>query len=366
MTMRVPAEIIRQQITSILNSWGMEAGLVRATADAMVATDLAGVDSHGISMLMDYEKSAKKGKLNLKAKPRIVRETPVTALIDADAGLGHPAATMGMELAIRKAQAMHVGVVTVRNSHHFGAAGYYSSLATKCGLIGLVTSASRTINTVPTRSAVPVLGTNPISFAAPTRRNRPFLLDMATASAAANKVKVYDFYKKPLPSGWVVNEKGEAVTDAAEALNIIHERPKDIGGGLTPVGGKPEMASHKGYGLAVLAHVLGGTLSGASFSPVRVKTQKAEDPDDLGHFFMALDPKAFRDEGEFEDDMDTVIDVLHNARPVDPAEPVLVHGDPEAMICEDRLKNGVPIPPALAEKIKGICERSGVPFLLKA
>jgi LDH2 family malate/lactate/ureidoglycolate dehydrogenase len=216
--MNVSADRVREQITSILTAWGMDADLVRTTAEVMVATDLSGVDSHGISMLMDYEQSRSKGKLNLKAKPRIVRDSPVTALVDADAGLGHPAAVMGMELAIRKALAMGVGVVSVFNSHHFGAAGYYAALAPKRGLIGFVTSATRTFGVVPTRAKVPMLGTNPIAFAAPTRRNRPFLLDMATATVASNKVKVYDLNGKLLPAGWVLDEHGKPVIDPAAAL----------------------------------------------------------------------------------------------------------------------------------------------------
>jgi LDH2 family malate/lactate/ureidoglycolate dehydrogenase len=363
--MNVSPERAREQIASILTAWGMESGLVRTTAEAMVETDLAGVDSHGISMLMDYERSKMKGKLNLNARPRIVRENAVTALVDADAGLGHPAAVMGMELAIEKAFAMSVGVVSVFNSHHFGAAGYYAALAPKRGLIGLVTSGTRTINTVPTRAAVPVLGTNPIAFAAPARRHRPFLLDMATATVAANKVKVYDLNGKPIPAGWVMDERGQPITDPAKALHVIHDAPKEQGGGLTPVGGTPEMSSHKGYGLSLLAHILGGTLSGGSFSPIRVRTQRPQDPDNIGHFFMALDPKAFRDEGAFEEDLDAVIDVLHGAKPVDPHAPVLVHGDPEALTREQRLREGIPIPKKLADQIRAICERAGVPFVLE-
>ena len=363
--MNVAAERLSGQITSILTAWGMEAKLVKTTAEAMVETDLAGVDSHGISMLMDYEKSKIKGKLNLTARPRIVRQNAATALIDADAGLGHPVAVMAMELAIEKALAIGVGIVSVRNSHHFGAAGYYASLASNRGLIGLVTSATRTINTVPTRSAVPLLGTNPIAFSAPARRNRPFLLDMATATVASNKVKVYELNNKPLPPGWVVDEHGKSVTDPAAAMNILFDRPKDQGGGLTPVGGTPELSSHKGYGLAMLAHILGGTLSGASFSPLRVKTQRPQDPDNLGHFFMAIDPKAFRVDGEFEHDLDAAIDVLHNTRPADPAQPVLVHGDLEARVREHRLRDGIPIPKKLSDRIRAICERCGAPFVLE-
>jgi LDH2 family malate/lactate/ureidoglycolate dehydrogenase len=356
------AERVREQIVSILESWGMDREIVRTAAEVMVETDLAGVDSHGVSMLMDYESSKSKGKLNLKARPRVVKETAVTALVDADAGLGHPAAVMGMKLAIDKAKAMGVAVVSVFNSHHFGAAGYYAALASTEGLVGMVTSATRSIAVVPTRGAVPVLGTNPIAFAAPARRNRPFLLDMATSSVANNKIKVYELNGKRLPAGWVLDEHGEAVTDPAVALKIVYGNK--TGGGQTPLGGTAEMSSHKGYGLALMVHILGGTLSGASFSPIRVKTQKPSDPDRLGHFFMAIDPQVFRPEGAFEDDLDAVIDVLHATPAVDPARPVLVPGDPEAQSRERRLREGIPLPASLLEKLRGVCERSGVAFIL--
>ena len=360
--MNVPAERVRAQIVSILTSWGMDAQQVQTTAQAMLETDLSGVDSHGISMLMDYQSSRDKGKLNLAARPRIVRENAVTALIDADAGLGHPAAAMGMELAITKARALGVGVVTVRNSHHFGAAGYYAALASKQGLIGMVTSATRSINTVPTRGTIPVLGTNPIAFAAPARRNRAVLLDMATSSVAANKVRVYELKGKPVPAGWVLDERGVPVTDAALATDYLFNR--DVGG-LTPLGGTEEMASYKGYGLGLMAHILGGVLSGSSFSPIRVKTQKPEDPDNLGHFFMAIDPKLFRADGEFEDDLDDAIDLLHAVPPIDAVRPVLVPGDPEALERERRLRDGIPVPDALMAQLRTVCLQCNVPFLLE-
>jgi LDH2 family malate/lactate/ureidoglycolate dehydrogenase len=359
--MNVPAERVREQIVSIFTAWGMDPGLVKTAAHVMVETDLAGVDSHGVSMLMDYDAYRRRGKLNLKAKPRVVREGPVTALIDADAGLGHPAAAMAMALAIEKAKEMHVGVVTVFNSHHFGAAGYYAAMASKAGMVGMVTSATRTIGVVPTRARVPVLGTNPIAFAAPAKRNAPFLLDMATSAAANNKIKVYGLNGKPIPAGWVLDDQGDAVTDPDAALRIVYETKK---GGLTPLGGTPEMSSHKGYGLALMAHILGGALPGASFSPIRILTQKASDPDRLGHFFMAIDPKAFRPEGAFEDDLDAVIDLLHATPPLDPAAPVLVPGDPEAAARERRLREGIPLPDSLLAKLRKVCEASGVPCIL--
>jgi LDH2 family malate/lactate/ureidoglycolate dehydrogenase len=359
--MKVPAERVREQIVSIFSAWGMAPELVKTAAQVMVETDLAGVDSHGVSMLMDYDEYRRRGKLNLKANPRVVREGPVTALIDADAGLGHPAAVMGMALAIEKAKKMQVGVVTVFNSHHFGAAGYYAAMASKSGMVGMVTSATRTMAVVPTRAKVPVLGTNPLAFAAPAKRNAPFLLDMATSAAANNKIKVYGLKGKQIPAGWVFDDQGNAVTDPDSALRIIYETKK---GGLTPLGGTAEMSSHKGYGLALMVHILGGALSGASFSPIRIRNQGPSDPDRLGHFFMAIDPKAFRAEGAFEDDLDAVIDVLHATAPLDPEAPVLVPGDPEAAARERRLREGIPLPDSLLAKLRKVCEASGVRCIL--
>jgi LDH2 family malate/lactate/ureidoglycolate dehydrogenase len=360
--LRVGPEVVRAQIAAVLTAWGMEPDAVATTAQVMVETDLAGVDSHGVSMLMDYDASRRRGKLNVKARPRVVRESPVTALVDADAGLGHPASVAAMELAIAKAKAAGVGVVAVRNSHHFGAAGCYAALAPAHGLVGLVTSGTRTINVVPTRGRKALLGTNPIAFCAPAARNRAFRLDMATSTAAANKVRVYGLNGRTLPEGWAVDGDGASIRDPAEALRTIREGGE---GGLTPLGGTAETASHKGYGLAMMAHILGGVLSGGSFSPLRVRTQRPEDPDNLGHFFMALDPDAFREEGAFEADLDDAVDVLRAAPAADPARPVLVPGDPEAAHREARLRDGIPIPRTLASQVRAVCEGCGAAYLLE-
>jgi len=203
------------------------------------------------------------------------------------------------------------------------------------------------------------MGTNPIAFAAPARRHPSFLLDMATTTVAAGKVKVHKLNHKPLPPGWVVDGDGRTVTDPEEAFRYVFERPD---GGITPLGGTREAGSHKGYGLAVLVHILGGTLPGASFSPIRNRTQRPSDPHNIGHFFLAIDPRAFRDEGAFEEDLDQVIDVLHNAKPADPAQPVLVAGDPELTTRTERLENGVPVPDDLMVQLRAVVARAGVPF----
>ena len=151
------------------------------------------------------------------------------------------------------------------NSHHFGAAGCYAKIAADRGVIGMVTSATRGVTLVPTFAAEPIMGTNPLAFAAPARKNASFELDMATTTVAAGKVKVYKLNHKPVPSGWVVDGDGRPVTDEATAFQHVFERPD---GGITPLGGSRDLGGHKGYGLAVMVHILGGALAGASFSPL--------------------------------------------------------------------------------------------------
>lgn len=360
--MNITHDRVRQQIVNILRAWGMADDLVNITADAMVETDLLGVDSHGISMLMMYEARKLEGKLNLLAKPTIIRETPAMALVDGQAGLGHPVSVFAMNLAVDKALKIGVAGVGVRNSHHFGATGVYARIASKRGVIGMVTSATRGISMVPTRGKIPVLGTNPIAFSAPAKRNRPFTLDMATTTSAANKVKVYDLNNKKLPEGWVIDGAGNTVIDPAKARQMMNDGSKS--GGITPLGGSEVMASYKGYGLAMMAHILGGTLNGGSFSPIREKNQGGKEPDNIGHFFLAVDPKAFRGEGEFENDLDEVIDIMHATPPLDPSRPVLVAGDPEAMERERRLKSGIPIPEKLDKQLRDICTRCGAEYVL--
>jgi len=358
----VPSETLRGQILGILTAWGMPADMAETTAGVMVETDLMGVDSHGLSMLMTYEEGVRAGRIRLAARPRVVRDTGPTALVDAGDGLGHPVAAMAMHLAVDKALAQGVGVVGVVNSHHFGAAGAYARMAASRGVIGMVTSSTRGVTMVPTRGTAPVLGTNPLAFAAPARRNPAFVLDMATTTVAAGKVKVHHLNDAPLPEGWVVDGAGRAVTDPHEANDFVFKRKE---GGITPVGGAEDTGGAKGYGLAMLVHILGGALVGSSFSPIRNRSGRDDQPHNIGHFFLALDPKAFREPGAFEADLDDVIDILHATPPADPALPVLVAGEPEDMMRAKRLAEGVPVPATLDELIRGICDRCGAPYLLR-
>ena len=358
----VPAAAVRAQIEAVLRAWGMPEDKIAVTSEAMVETDLRGVDSHGISMLILYEQMQSVGQLKLAAEPRIVRETSVTALIDGGAGLGHPVSTMAMQLAIAKAKAGGIAAVSVFNSHHFGAAGIYSHMAAKANLIGMVFSTSKMINVVPTRGADRVFGTNVMSLAAPSRKYLPVILDMSTSVVAANKVKIYALSGKDLPAGWVVDAKGNPVTDSAVAYQRLFENGE---GGLTSVGGAgTALGGHKGYGLGLFAQILASALSGGAFSPTRNKTQKPGDPDNIGHLFMALDPEAFRPLDDFQDDVDDVLDTLKSTRAIRDDEPVLIPGDPEWMSRDRRLFEGIPMSRALVDKIRDIAAAAKAPYLL--
>ncbi len=356
----VERSALRQLVTSILNAWGMSQDQVEASAEVMIETDTYGIDSHGVSMLMLYEKMLTSGSINPQAQPKVVWETPVTALLDGDAGLGHLVARQGMALAIEKCRSAGMASVSVFNSHHFGAAGIYAKMAADVGLIGLVTSSARGVFVTPTFARKPVLGTNPLAFAAPTGRNRPFLLDMSTSVVASNKVKVFDLCDRPLPAGWVCDDAGGFITDSHEARGKLLSEEKKAG--LTPLGGDRDHGGHKGYGLAMMVQILSSALSGGGFSPLQDRSLSKGEPDNIGHFFLALNPDCFRLDGKFEDEVADLVDYLHGAEPVDSQQPVMVAGDPEFDTYEQRLKTGIPLPATLVELLRDIAGRASVPF----
>jgi LDH2 family malate/lactate/ureidoglycolate dehydrogenase len=363
---RFSADSLRQQTAAILGAWGMAPSAAEITAELMVETDLLGIDSHGVSMLPLYETALQRGRLRPGALPQLLRDAPATALLDGGAGLGHPVAAQAMQLAIAKARVSGVALVGVRNSHHFGAAGVYARMASRQGLLGFVTSSAPGIFMVPTRAAEPVLGTNPIAFAAPVApdsRNTALVLDMATTTVAANRVRVRALREQRVPAGWVIDDGGEPVTDPQASVQQLYERK---GGGLTPLGGSGELGSHKGYGLALLAQVLGATLNGGAFAALHDRSHGPEDPANVGHSFIAIDPLFFRPASEFEADLDSMIDLLHGTRAVDPTLPVLVPSDPEEAARTDRLRHGIALPAALEQQIRAVAARSGVADLLQA
>ena len=193
----------RKQLQLILQAWGMPEETAGSTAEIMSWADLHGIDTHGISMVPPYDERRRAGKIDMRAVPRVARETPVSALIDGGGGLGHPNARRAMELAIDKAKTTGIGVAAVRNSAHFGACGFYALMAVEAGLIGMVTTSASGIQVSPTNGAQARLGTDPIAFAAPGKPGEPFLLDMATTTVAAGKIRNKANENLPTPrAGW--------------------------------------------------------------------------------------------------------------------------------------------------------------------
>lgn len=355
MMLHVPAERLRRQCLEILRGWGMRDDHAAITADILTETDLRGIESHGISMLPIYDAMRMK-KLNMRPDIRVVRDTPVAALIDADNALGHVPSKMAVDMVIAKAKAIGIAVATVRHSAHFGAAGCYTDMIADAGLIGIATTSARGIAMVPTFGTEPVFGTNPISVAAPAGRHPNFNLDMATTPVAVNKLKVYWLRGKELPEGWAYDAQGKPERNAERAFQTRR---------MAPLGGTRDAGGHKGYGLAMVVNILSATLSGTTFQPLRIRREGADTPDNIGHFFLAIDPRLFREEGEFERDLEEMIDFLHGQTPADPAQPVLVPGDPEHAERAARLEAGIPIPETLAQQIKEVCRQSNVEYVLE-
>jgi len=348
-------ETHRRQLELILLAWGMPQATAASTAEIMSWADLHGVDTHGISMIPSYDERRRLGKIDMKAAPTVVRQTPVSALVDGGGGLGHANARRGMEIAIEKAKTSGIGIAAVRNSAHFGACGFYALMAVEAGLIGMVTTSASGIQVAPTQGAQARYGTDPIAFAAPGEPGAPFLLDMATTTVAAGKIRNKANENLPTPVGWLVKSDGSPSTDPREVSK---------GGYMTPLGGTPEGSSHKGYGLAAMVNILSAALSGATLPTDPMHTKKPGTMD-IGHFLLALDPGLFRDAADFKADVATFCQALRATKPADPARPVLVAGDPERRTAAQRRQTGIPVGPNLLAKVRDIAEASGAQWIME-
>ena len=335
----VPYATLDAQVRSVLRAWGMSDEHIAITVGHLLYADLHGIDSHGCGMLLHYHRELREGSLNMTPTIAVVRENVATALIDGGGGLGHVPADMAMKLAIEKCRAVGVSAIAVRNSGHYGAAGSYAAMAARVGLIGFATTSTRRPAVVPTFGREATLGTNPIALAAPAARNPPFLLDMATSAASLGTIASAWRRGKKIPRGLAVTRRGKPETNARRAFTSRR---------LAPLGSDREVGGHKGYGLAVAMEILSTVLSGGH----------------VGHCFIAIDPRRFRNDGEFETNLDTLIDALHACPPLDADNPVLVPGDPEYLAADERRVQGIPLSRSLIEDVRSVALAAGVPFVL--
>ncbi|MCU0395524.1 MAG: Ldh family oxidoreductase [Chitinophagaceae bacterium] len=330
--------------------------------DALLATevllraDLRGIDSHGIARLSGYWRLFEAGRINPSAHVRVVHETPSTATVDGDRGLGLVVAPKAMRIAISKAEMVGSGWVSVRNSNHFGIAGYHAMMALEKDMIGwAMTNASALVT--PTFSKEKMLGTNPICVAIPAGAEAPFVADFATTTAANGKLEILQRKNAEAPLGWVQDAAGQPTTDA----NALKK-----GGALLPLGGDREHGSHKGYALGSIVDIFSAVLSGASYGPwappfpAYVPMPENMPGDGLGHFLGAMRIDGFRPASEFKEHMDNWIRRFHAAQPADPTQPVLVPGDPEREMEALRSREGIPLVDAVVADLQALGEKTGL------
>jgi LDH2 family malate/lactate/ureidoglycolate dehydrogenase len=324
-----------------------------ATDAALAATvllnaDIRGIDSHGIARLTGYVRLWETGRINAVPNISIVHETPSTAVVDGDRGLGLVVAPFAMQVAIDKAKQCGTGWVSVKNSNHFGIAGYHAMMALQQDMIGIaMTNASALV--APTFSKERMLGTNPICVAIPAGLQPAFVADFATTTAANGKLEILQRKQAPMPTGWGQTSMGHETTDA----NILKE-----GGALLPLGSDREHSSHKGYALGSIVDIFSAVLSGASYGPwappfpAYVPMPLNMPGEGLGHFFGAMRIDAFRPADEFKQHMDNWITRFRNAVPINAAQPVLVPGDPEREFEAIRMTEGIPLVDSVEEDLR--------------
>lgn len=344
----VTADQLRVQLEKILLAWGMSEQNADLCAQRIVYADLRAIDSHGAAMMPFYRQRLAAGRLCMNPEIAVVSDGPATALVDGGGGLGHLAGSFAIELAVQKARASGLAAVGVRNSFHFGAAGAYAAVAAEEGMIALVTTATPTPSVVPTFARDAELGTNPIAFFAPGRNGSTFALDMATSTASRGKV--LDRWRRGdvLPGGWATDRRGRPLRNGRRAFDRRR---------LAPLGGSPEGASHKGYGLAVMVEILSSVLTGARDPSSRESA--------VGHFFTVLDPGRFREDGQFGHGVDSLLADLRSSETDARGSNVLVAGDPEEVARRERSRTGIPLSRHVFEDLRHLSSESGAEFLLE-
>jgi LDH2 family malate/lactate/ureidoglycolate dehydrogenase len=327
-------------------------------SDVLLQADLRGVDSHGVARLSGYVRLWEVGRINTKPSIKTIHETPSTAVVDGDKGLGLVVAPAAMNIAIEKARQCGTGWVAVKNSNHFGIAGYHSMMALEHDMIGLsMTNASPLV--APTFSTERLLGTNPICVAIPAGQQPPFVADFATTTAANGKLEILQRKDQEAPQGWVQDKDGVGTTNA----HGVKE-----GGALIPLGSDRDHGSHKGYSLGAWVDIFSGVLSGANYGPWVPPfvsfLAPASDPvgEGIGHFVGAMRVDAFRPKEDFMKHMDNWIARFRSAKTVKGQERVVIPGDPEREQEAIRLKEGILVNEKVAEDLKDLAYRMSIKF----
>ncbi len=350
----LPVETLLSFMRDVFIGCGVPAPEAAICAEVLITSDRRGIESHGIGRMKMYFDRIKKGIQLPTTNFEIVRETPTTAVIDGHHGMGQVIGVKSMELAISKAKQYGMGAVAVRNSTHFGIAGYYPLMAVKAGMIGMAFTNARP-SIAPTFSVQPMLGTNPIAFGAPTDEDCPFLFDAATSITQRGKFEVLARQGKPAKPGWAINSIGETITDAEDVLQGF---AKDAAA-LLPLGGAGEdLAGYKGYDLATIVEILSASLQQGKFlwNLSGIGPGGKTQPNCLGHFFMAIQVEAFCPLEDFKHSTGEIIRQLRSARKAPGAKRIFTAGEKEFYNEKETAERGIPIVPDLQKDILAMKE----------
>ncbi|MCI1722941.1 MAG: Ldh family oxidoreductase [Lachnospiraceae bacterium] len=322
--------------------------------DVLLSADLDGIESHGMQRMVRYHKCIQNGMIHIDAKPEVIFETPVTAVIDGHAGMGQLIGHTAMEMAIEKAKNNGVGIVSVRNSNHYGIAGYYARMAVKEGLMGFSCTNSEAI-VVPTYGKKAMIGTNPLAFAMPAEPYN-FSFDAATSVVTRGKLEMYNKAQKPLPIGWALDENGTDSSDAPRVLsNIVHK----AGGGILPLGGSTEqLGSHKGYGYGIVCEIMAAILSQGETSNYCMTGGQGR----ICHGFMAINPAYFGDPKAIEAGLSKYLQELRDSPKADGQERIYTQGEKEYAAIADRMENGIPVNDNTMVEVKDLCDYLSIDF----
>ena len=329
------AEHLDKFCMETFSKFGFNDEEARIITDVLMLSDLYGIESHGMQRLVRYHKGIEKGMIKLDAKPEIVFETPVSAVIDAHDAMGQVVAHRGMELAIEKAKKSGIAIVSIKNSNHFGIAGYYAKMACDAGLVGFACTNSEAIM-VPTFGKKAMIGSNPIAMAAPAKPY-PFFFDASTTVVTRGKLEIYNKAEKPLPDSWALNKDGHPSNDASDVLkNIVAKN----GGGIMPLGGSVEQTgSHKGYGWGMVCEFFSSILSmGTTSNKCCVNNVSG-----ICHGLAAINPAFFGDADAIAEHFSTFLAELRECLKATATTEIYTHGEKEIAAVEDRKKNGIKV-----------------------
>lgn len=331
----------------ILVSVGVPTEEASIITHSLIEANLRGVDSHGILRLPAYVQRIQKGLVKARSSFKVLNDTATTAVIDGEYSMGQVLGVKAMDLAIEKAEQANVGIVAVRNSHHFGTAGYYALRPAVAGMIGICLSNTVPLMPVP-GGASKAVGNNPLAIAVPTGLNSPFVLDMAMSVVALGKLLVAKNLGKDIPIDWATDKNGIPTKDPNQALN---------GGFLLPVGG------HKGYGLALMIDILAGVLSGSAYGK-QVKSLFVDQPVSIGHLMIAIKVSAFIPEDEFRSRVTSLIQEIKSGPRVEEIDELLLPGEIEYREQQKRLTEGIPLSPKVVKELQELAQSLGIEGLL--